>query len=381
MSRQSLRTVMLMITTKCNNSCAFCLNIGNIPQVREELSISEWLKVFNYLKKHTSVKHLIFAERELFDKPGIEQLIEIGGKQGFRLQVRTGGSDSLTPEIARFCAPYIQHIAVSYHGIESILGSKTHERQIKLLELIRDIFIPAGVGVTVSTSITRKHAGKIYQITDEIAALLDRKKVIFQKDDHLAIQYQSTTKSQHEPAIIQNFVQPCLQGGMLKHRDDLAWTMEQDGHIFDETERQLISDHRCSRRPRRILEYSLLPNGRPCGLGTHGTQGAAGLNRLTIRWDGEVVPCCASYRYTYGNVLEQDINDLWDHSYKSMRVPEIVNAYTIWKAYGRDDTCSYGQNAAYVEGQIEESIIEQCSLYVNEWHQALNDAQLSHPGQ
>jgi MoaA/NifB/PqqE/SkfB family radical SAM enzyme len=379
MQVQPLHSVMLMVTARCNNQCAFCLNRGNIPMARPELSVAEWITILEDLRKHSAASHLFFIEREAFDKPGFADLIVAAGEMGFQLQVSTGGSDRLTLEMARRCAPWLHHIVVSFHGIDAILGQRTYHRQIRLLELVREVFVPAGVSATVTTTVTRQHIGRIDEITDQIATFLGRKKLVYEKGGQLAIRYcgGSLASRQREPLITQNFVQPCLQGGMLEHLDDLAWTMEADIELFDETERRLISRHRCSRRVERILEYSLTPNGRPCGLEADGEQGAAGFNRMTIRWDGEVVPCASSYRYTYGNVLERGVA-LWERAYRSLRMPETINAYTIWRAYGGQGTCCYGQDAAYIEGCSEDEIAEGCEAYVGEWRAALAEAGLSY---
>lgn len=379
MSRvQPLYTAMIMVTTQCHNFCSFCFNRNDIPMTRQELSIDEWIAVLNDLKQNTTMKNVFFVGRECFDKANFERLIEVAGKLGFQVYLYTGGSDNLTLEAAQNCALWLRHMIVSFHGLESIISHQTYSRQVRLLELVRDVFLPSEVHITVTTTVTKKHAGKIKALTDQIAQLIGRKAEIYEEDDHLMIRYCSERKSKEEwePSVIHNFAQPCLQGGMLQHLEELAWTMEKDSELFTDVERRLIGNHRCSRQIERILEHSLSPNGRPCGTSIDDVIGAAGLNRMTIRWDGEVVPCNSSYRYSFGNILKKGAVSLWETAYSSMRIPEIVNAYTLWAAYSNKGACCYGQDAAYIEGQSEENIIECCASHIDDWYAALKKANL-----
>lgn len=358
----SLKTVMLMITARCSNGCAFCLNRQNIPLNRPELTTAEWLSVFKDLREHTTAQNLFFIEREVFDRSDAAELIIGAGKLGFTVFVSTGGSDSLNENVARRIAPYIKHLIVSFHGLPEIIGIQTRRRQEILLDLMREIFLPAGISATISTTITRKHSGKIKDIVDEIAKRLVRIKVYIPDPDGLTIQYRTEDKKpgEHETLVTQNFVQPCFQGGMQLNRDALGWDAESDLFLFENQEVDLIRRHRCSRNPDQIRSYSSTINGRPCGLEVNSSQGAVGYNRMTIRWDGEVVPCASSYQYSYGNILESEAADLWEKSYSSFRQPEHVNAYTIWKAFGKEGTCCYGQDAAYTSTKNEEDIIKAC---------------------
>jgi MoaA/NifB/PqqE/SkfB family radical SAM enzyme len=150
-----LKTVMLMITARCNNSCAFCLNRRNIPLNRPELNTQEWLSVFKDLREHTTSQNLFFIEREVFDRPDAADLIIGAGQLGFSIFVSTGGSDALDETTARRIAPYLKHLIVSFHGLPQVIGLQTRQRQEILLDLMRDIFLPAGISATISTTITR----------------------------------------------------------------------------------------------------------------------------------------------------------------------------------------------------------------------------------
>jgi MoaA/NifB/PqqE/SkfB family radical SAM enzyme len=360
-----LKTVMLMITTRCSNGCAFCLNRRNIPQKRPELNTQEWLSVFQDLRKHTTAQNLFFIEREVFDRPDAVDLIIGAGQLGFSIFVSTGGSDELNENTARRIAPYLKHLIVSFHGLPEVIGSKTRKRQEILLDLMRDIFLPAGVSATISTTVTRKHSGHVISIIEEIARRLDREKIYLRDADGIIITYRTPhlKPEEHEPLVLQNFVQPCFQGGMVLEREALGWDAETDLSLFSDQEIDLIRRHRCSRNPERILFYSSTINGRPCGLEVNGSQGAVGYNRMTIRWDGEVVPCASSYQLSYGNILEHSAEKLWMNGYQSFRQPKRVNAYAIWRAFGQKGKCCYGQDAAYVADQSEENIITACEIY------------------
>jgi MoaA/NifB/PqqE/SkfB family radical SAM enzyme len=294
------------------------------------------------------------------------------------VQACSGGSDNLTADLAARCAPLLNHLVISFHG-PKVVSRATYQRQVRLLELARDIFLPANVGVTITMTVTRKHAGQIDALTSFIAETLGRRKVLYSKGESLYLRYDPEEFGTHAAPAFQNFVQPCIQGGMRKHLADLGWTTEDGQSLFSEQDRRLLSAHRCSRQPERILAYAELVNGRPCGLEPEGESGAAGYNRMTIRWDGEVVPCASSYRFTYGNVLERGAAELWRNSYQTMRMPEVVNAYTIWLAFGSCGTCCYGQDAAYTGEIAESAITEACLAQVLVWQQERKHAGLGVP--
>ena len=356
---------MLMITTRCNNGCTFCLNRRNIPQNRPELSTAEWISVFQDLREHTTAQNLFFIEREVFDRLDAAELIIKASGMGFSIFVSTGGSDALDESTARRIAPHIKHLIVSFHGLPDVIGYQTRKRQEILLDLMRDIFLPAGVSATISTTITRKHSGQVMAITDEIASRLGRIKASIPDDDGVIITYNTPGKKpgDHEALVLQNFVQPCFQGGMQLKWDDLGWNAETDFFLFKDQEIDLIRRHRCSRDPERIRLYAKTINGRPCGLEADGSQGSVGYNRMTIRWDGEVVPCASSYQFSYGNVLEHPTKELWQNGYGTFRQTNCVNAYTIWKAFGKSGHCCYGQDAAYNADQNEQNIIRACQPF------------------
>lgn len=376
MTPPPLKSVMLMLTAKCRNKCDFCLNAHNIPMTRPELTVAQWLAVFDDLRRNTTTESLIFVEREMFDKPGCFDLLEAAAALGFRVQVCSGGSDNLTLDTATRCASLLNHLVISFHG-PKVVSRATYQRQIRLLELARDVFLPANVGVTITMTVTRKHAGQLDALTSFIAETLERRKVFYTKGQSLYLRYETEDSGGHAAPALQNFVQPCNQGGMRRHLADLGWTMEDANSLFSDQERRLLSAHRCSRDPQRILAYAELVNGRPCGLEPEGEAGAAGYNRMTIRWDGEVVPCASSYRFTYGNILDHGAADLWQHSYQTMRVPEIVNAYTIWRAFGAQGTCCYGQDAAYTGQLSEAEIVAGCRAQVPTWQEARAHAGLA----
>lgn len=350
--------VHLLITARCRNHCSFCFNTGNIPGAAAELDTGRWLPILEQIADIPSLRYVFFLEREPFERKDITELLAPLRKSKAQIFMCSGGSDNLSDEVAREVSFLIDGFIASYHGDVGVLDRGAYERQKTLLSRAREHFLGKPISVDVNTTVTRRHRSRLMQIVGEVGEILGLEPRLVRKGRRASILYESRSGALANPRVRHNFVRPCLAGGMLKLQEELFWPPD-EREWFGEEAAFLRWEENCyADVPAPLDFFSRSVNGRPCGW-SKDSQGAVGYNRLTIRWDGKVIPCASSPDYLLGDATRESIQTIWETSYGLWRMPAVVNSLTLYEAFP-EGTCVYHQDAAFARNASPESIIARC---------------------
>lgn len=362
MSKSSARPVEfvhLLTTARCRNACRFCLNQGHLPGASQELDTGDWLAILSQVAALPTLRHVFFVEREPLERPDILTLLDAFADSSARITLSTGGSPRLDAVLARGLAARIDELIVSFHGDVGVLSRATLERQQTLLELVRTQLLGRVDAVDINTTITLRHRGRINEIVDEVGRRLGLTPVRHENNGSIRIDYVERGASQTRTRVRHNFVRPCLSGGMLTHQAELYWQPGQERELFGEEAVLLRWDRGCYLQSEDRLDvFANSPNGRPCGLDA-ASQGAVGINRLSIRWDGKVVPCAAFAGFEQGDATQESLMGIWRRAFALWRDPSVVNARTLHRAFP-EGHCVYHGDAAFSGDHTEEQILARC---------------------
>jgi radical SAM protein with 4Fe4S-binding SPASM domain len=274
------------ITYRCNLRCSFCYagcncTVNPVADDRE-MSVSEIQQVLRKIWEEGKVPSVSFTGGEPTLRRELPELVRYAKQQGLRVNLITNGT-RVDAELARRLADAgLDSAQVSLEGV----SAETHERVTRRRGSFPRTVAAVGnlkeVGVLVhtNTTINRDNLHECAAMPRFVAERLGTRKFSM----NLLVPT-GTAALDRDLAIRYLDIGPHLE------------------EILAESERHGVE----------FMWYSPVPmcmfNSVAHGLGNHGCSACDGL--LSVAPNGDVLPC-ASYDESVGNLLEQDVEAVWE---------------------------------------------------------------------
>ncbi len=155
------REVCWLITTRCNQKCAYCHGFRNIP----ELSLEENKEVLMKLIR-AGVNYITFSGGEALLYPNIIELLKIAKQNGVKSKLITNGSIIANSEKMREAINYLDTITLSLDTInddinEQMGRGRNHFAEIKkVLDILRD----KDIRIKINTVVTKLNIDYIEEL-------------------------------------------------------------------------------------------------------------------------------------------------------------------------------------------------------------------------
>lgn len=155
------REVCWLITTRCNQKCAYCHGFRNIP----ELSLEENKEVLMKLIR-AGVNYITFSGGEALLYPNIIELLKIAKQNGVKSKLITNGSIIANNEKMREAINYLDTITLSLDTInddinEQMGRGRNHFAEIKkVLDILRD----KNIRIKINTVVTKLNIDYIEEL-------------------------------------------------------------------------------------------------------------------------------------------------------------------------------------------------------------------------
>ena len=155
------REVCWLITTRCNQKCAYCHGFRNIP----ELSFEENKEVLMKLIR-AGVNYITFSGGEALLYPNIIELLKIAKQNGVKSKLITNGSIIANSEKMREAINYLDTITLSLDTInddinEQMGRGRNHFAEIKkVLDILRD----KDIRIKINTVVTKLNIDYIEEL-------------------------------------------------------------------------------------------------------------------------------------------------------------------------------------------------------------------------
>ena len=155
------REVCWLITTRCNQKCAYCHGFRNIP----ELSLEENKEVLMKLIR-AGVNYITFSGGEALLYPNIIELLKIAKQNGVKSKLITNGSIIANNEKMREAINYLDTITLSLDTInddinEQMGRGKNHFAEIKK---VLDILNGKNIRIKINTVVTKLNIDYIEEL-------------------------------------------------------------------------------------------------------------------------------------------------------------------------------------------------------------------------
>ncbi len=129
------------ITHRCPLHCVYCSNPLELAAVRDELSTSEWIDIFQQGSK-LGILHAHFTGGEPLARPDLTELIAGARAAGLYTNLITSGIGLAEPRLKQVVDAGLDHIQISFQDSREdaanwIAGAKSHAYKIELSRLIR----------------------------------------------------------------------------------------------------------------------------------------------------------------------------------------------------------------------------------------------------
>ncbi len=285
------------ITYRCNLKCAFCYagcNCTTNPVGDDrEMSTKEVLGVLNKIYNNAEVPSVSFTGGEPTLRPDLEELIEGAKRLGMWVNLITNGTRITAGRARVLASAGLDSAQISLEGTtkethDRVTGIKgSFDRTVAAFSFFRD----AGIKTHSNTTICQDNLHECSKMPQFV-----REKLRNQK-------------------FSMNLVIPT---GSAALNDRLVVTYSELGkHLLE-------IDAESMRIGVDFMWYSPTPmclfNPIAEGFGNKGCSACDGL--LSVAANGDVLPC-ASYDETVGNILEQDVRQVWD----SKRATQFRNKF------------------------------------------------------
>lgn len=155
------REVCWLITTRCNQKCAYCHGFRNIP----ELSFEENKEVLTKLIR-AGVNYITFSGGEALLYPNIVDLLKIAKQYGVKSKLITNGTLIANNEKVRHVIDYLHTITLSLDTIndeinEQMGRGRNHFAEIKkVLDILKD----KNIRIKINTVVTKLNINYIEEL-------------------------------------------------------------------------------------------------------------------------------------------------------------------------------------------------------------------------
>lgn len=328
--------IYVVLTDRCSNSCSFCYNKDSYAG-RLDLSFLQWKSIFTDLLSWAPIRKVYLIGGEPLEYPEIDKLVEFLLSSGILVHLFSGGCDEEIYKMQKPILRQLSGVTVSFHGLESVVGVHTLRRQEAMVARMVEILgSQSDRDILINTTVSRLHAGFLLEIIEIVSSIIGRRteyRQIPTADDRSYREYVCYPASEEgQSDVWHQFGWPFTSGKMKTAQDRLGWRRNEMSSLFSPAERSLLM------RQDYVSEEGInvwnSVNGFPCSVDAGNHEGAVGIDRMTLRFDGHVVPCHINYQYSYGNALHTPTKDLWNNGYKLFREPSSVNVESVSRFLG-----------------------------------------------
>jgi PqqA peptide cyclase len=194
------------ITHRCPLHCVYCSNPLELTSRKEELSTTDWLRVFNEAAA-LGVLHLHLTGGEPLSRPDLTELIAGARKSGLYTNLITSGIGLSRERLSQLVDAGLDHIQLSFQDSTEtranwIAGTRAHAHKKELAAWIRDYRI----AFTTNLVVHRQNIDHLEQMIAALEALHpDRMEVAHAQYYGWALQNRSAllpTRAQLDRALI-----------------------------------------------------------------------------------------------------------------------------------------------------------------------------------
>lgn len=313
-------SIRLLLTNRCNLTCAFCLADASLKSNPDELSTREWLSFMERLKE-LRIFNVILSGGEIFLREDLFELIKkLRDNRMHRISIFTNGtliSEDVADSLSRL---KVKNIAVSVDGLEDnhdqLRGTGSFQKTVKGMRHL----ITAGIFPQVSFTPIKNNHRDLGSLIDFVTSLGVR-------------------------AISVNSISP--EGRCINIYQEIALDFpDQEKDVLDTVARKqeeypdikidcqlgfyyhLPESYNYYRENPQNFKLKHLTDG--CG---------AAKTSCAITATGDVIPCEGLTDSIGGNIRQRDLMDIWTHSESLKRIRELADIPMTQTSHCKD--CKY----------------------------------------
>jgi SynChlorMet cassette radical SAM/SPASM protein ScmE len=292
------RTVDVEITSRCNLRCRYCYYFDNPAVEYHDLPTHEWLRFFDELGE-CAVMEVIIQGGEPFIRKDLPALIDGIVKNRMRFAILSNGT-LIDDDIAAFVSSTgrCNYVQVSIDGSrpethDKCRGAGSFEKSINGINTLQQHGVPISVRVTL-------HRHNVNDL-DNIARLL--------LEDFGLAEFSTNSAG--------------YLGSCRLHADEVLLTTE-ERQLSMETLLSLSTkyDGRISAaagplaeaRMWRRMEEARVQNAPPFPNGGRLTACGCPSNKIAVRADGMIIPCCMLPHVVLGRINHDSLEEVWQSS-------------------------------------------------------------------
>ena len=271
------------LTYQCPLHCPYCSNPVNMEETFNELTTSQWKKVFKEAREMGAVQ-LGFSGGEPLLRKDLEELVAYARELGFYTNLITSGIGMTEKRIARLKDSGLDHIQLSFQSanaeVNDLIGHKRHsfKQKLNIAKLVKAYNYPMVLNFCIT-------AQNIHEI-EEVMALSTELKADFV-----------------ELATVQYY------GWAYENREHLLPTQSQ----LEEAEQAInrYRDQQCG-GPKFMFVTPDYYENRP-----KACMNGWGTTFLTVTPDGSALPCHSAkiLPLTFPNVKDSSVQHIWEHDF------------------------------------------------------------------
>ncbi len=299
-------SVRILLTSRCNLNCCFCLNDAENRSDKEELLTEEWLKFFERLKD-LRIFNISLSGGEIFLRNDLFQLLEkLRENRMHRITLLTNGTLITVEAAVRLSRLSMKNISISIDGLEEkhdqIRGTRSFQKTLNgIRRLIR-------VGIIPSISFTPiknnyKDLGPLIDLLSSIGLPSIRINTLSPEGRCLNIFKDIVLEfSQQVKEVLEVVAEKKTQYPNFKITCEMGfyYHLPQSYEFFKQNPQDFKIKH--------------LKDG--CG---------AASTSVTITSTGDVIPCEGLSDFKGGNIREQDLLETWNNSGNFKKIRELAN--------------------------------------------------------
>jgi len=302
------RSMDLEITTRCNLRCSYCSHFESPSDVPADLPLDEWLRFLEELNR-CSCLEVTLQGGEPLTREDFLLLVDGIVKNRMRFSILTNGT-LVTDELAAYLARTRRctSVQVSLDGAsadthESARGKGTFEGALRGLTILKAHGIPLTVRVTI-------HRNNVHDLENLARLLLDE----------IGLPSFSTNSASYMGMCRRNsdLLQLTVEDRMTAMKTLLDLNRNYNGRI-GATAGPLAEGKTWLEMERARLEGHPAMEGRGfltgCGCSSQ---------KLAVRADGVIVPCCQVSHIELGRINRDDLRTLWQENLELKRLRERV---------------------------------------------------------
>ena len=142
------------LTYKCPLKCSWCSNPIDFEDYTDELSTSEWIRVFHEARKLGSLQ-LGFSGGEPLVRKDLEILVDEANKMGFYTNLITSGMGMTEERLIRLKQNGLKQIQLSFQHSnaamnDAMVGAKSFDQKLQTIKMIKRYKFPMVLNVPIT---------------------------------------------------------------------------------------------------------------------------------------------------------------------------------------------------------------------------------------